>query len=675
VAERDQQLSAGVPGLIDQYKQRRQAWLAQADELVRLRDEVRSAAEHEALEIVTAARRDVRRIVVEARRELLVLTAQLHAAIESVDQAQLQAAAETASGAEAEGHAATDVLAGQRSLGATEDRVLGARREVRTVLDEARAEIEALSVEAHAPLREIPAALVGSSRHADAPIPTLETILGADPLSVRNAGAGPLPKVDLDQLPIDSMSHTENDHDDDSPGGAGGGGTLPRTWQQSPESRPTSAGSSEPLGGRGLTSLAVAEPTLVVHPVEEAASFVAAPVHAPVQVGGLYTADEPVVEPLSGFGETGPLQLTDQGRTFLVDYEEDGPRTRPAWMWVGLFAATGILAIVGTVWWFTLRDSGTALATSVSEGSEPAPAADVTPIANRATAAPAAAAGGPSGLGIEVRRTAWIRTVVDGKEDSRVYQAGETRQIVGARTVSIRAGDGGAVFVSVDGRPAEALGSGGLAVTRQYSLAGGASTPVPAVATSSPAVAVEPLAATPTTTPARPPVPQALPAPPGARPAEVRTATGAGATPAPGPSLVAAPPAPALPEGAAPSGGGRADLIAAGQQWLDAYQRRDRDGMSSSGTENMTISDERSVTERFPAWQAGVRRDLDQLELELSGDTALLTARMTERNGDGATTSAQHVSRVSQIWVRRSGRWRLADVRIIGEARLNQIVR
>ena len=163
------------------------------------------------------------------------------------------------------------------------------------------------------------------------------------------------------------MSRTENDHDDDSPGGAGGGGTLPRTWQQSPESRTTSARSSEPLGGGGLTSLAVAEPTLVVYPVEEAASFVAAPVHAPVQVGDLYAADEPVVEPLSGFGETGPLHLTDQGRTFLVDYEEDGPRTRPAWMWVGLFAATGILAIVGTVWWFTLRDSGTALATSVSE--------------------------------------------------------------------------------------------------------------------------------------------------------------------------------------------------------------------------------------------------------------------------------------------------------------------
>jgi len=128
--------------------------------------------------------------------------------------------------------------------------------------------------------------------------------------------------------------------------------------------------------------------------------------------------------------------------------------------------------------------------------------------------------------------------------------------------------------------------------------------------------------------------------------------------------------APAAPDA---SPGARPDLVRAGQQWLDAYQRRDRDAMAASGTDNITVSDERSVTERFPAWQNNVRRDLDQVELELTGDTALLTARMTE-HADGAQ-AGQHVSRVSQIWVRRGGRWRLADVRIIGEARLNQIVR
>jgi len=113
--------------------------------------------------------------------------------------------------------------------------------------------------------------------------------------------------------------------------------------------------------------------------------------------------------------------------------------------------------------------------------------------------------------------------------------------------------------------------------------------------------------------------------------------------------------------------------VQAGQQWLDAYQRRDRDAMASTGAENITVSDERSVSERFPAWQTNVRRDLDQVELELTGDTALLTARMTEHADGGG--GGEHVSRVSQIWMRRNGRWRLADVRIIGEARLNQIIR
>src|SRR6185503_7066522 len=70
-----------VPDLIEKYRVRRDAWIAQADELARLRDEVRGSAEREAMEIVTAARRDVRRIVMEARRGLLVLSAQVQAAL------------------------------------------------------------------------------------------------------------------------------------------------------------------------------------------------------------------------------------------------------------------------------------------------------------------------------------------------------------------------------------------------------------------------------------------------------------------------------------------------------------------------------------------------------------------------------------------------------------------
>ena len=70
-----------VPDLIEQYRVRRDAWIAHADELACLRDEVCGSAEREAMEIVTAARRDVRQIVMEARRELLVLSAQVQAAL------------------------------------------------------------------------------------------------------------------------------------------------------------------------------------------------------------------------------------------------------------------------------------------------------------------------------------------------------------------------------------------------------------------------------------------------------------------------------------------------------------------------------------------------------------------------------------------------------------------
>src|SRR4030095_4836153 len=73
-----------VPDLIERYRVRRDAWIAQADEVARLRDEVRSAAEREAMEIVTAARRDVRQVIMEARRELLVLSAQVQAALGEV---------------------------------------------------------------------------------------------------------------------------------------------------------------------------------------------------------------------------------------------------------------------------------------------------------------------------------------------------------------------------------------------------------------------------------------------------------------------------------------------------------------------------------------------------------------------------------------------------------------
>ena len=94
-----------------------------------------------------------------------------------------------------------------------------------------------------------------------------------------------MPRVDLAHLPIDSMSRTETDRDDDGPDD--GGGAPPRTWHQSPESRATSTGASDPLGAGTVTNLAVATPTLVIPNLEEVPSFAVPPVHAPVHAGRL----------------------------------------------------------------------------------------------------------------------------------------------------------------------------------------------------------------------------------------------------------------------------------------------------------------------------------------------------------------------------------------------------
>jgi ketosteroid isomerase-like protein len=220
--------------------------------------------------------------------------------------------------------------------------------------------------------------------------------------------------------------------------------------------------------------------------------------------------------------------------------------------------------------------------------------------------------------------------------------------------VSIRAGDAGAVFVGTDGGTARALGTDGMPATKQFSAA-----VTPAVATTGSAQASLPSDTGAVTAVAT------------ARTPSVETTAATSRPPVPAPAVQPPGSTPASParDGIA---GSRPDLVQAAQQWLDAYQRRDREAMSAMATDNVTVSDERSVTERFPAWQGSVQRNLDEVALELTGDVAVFTARMTEHADAGA---GQHVSRVSQFWQRRGTRWYVTNVRIIGEARLNQIIR
>ena len=91
--------------------------------------------------------------------------------------------------------------------------------------------------------------------------------------------------------------------------------------------------------------------------------------------------------------------------------------------------------------------------------------------------------------------------------------------------------------------------------------------------------------------------------------------------------------------------------------------------MSSLSTENMQLADERRADERFPS-TVEVNRTLDKVSVQIAADTAVLTAVMTESGPGG-----QRVSPISQVWVLSGGQWRVRQVRLVSEARLNQIFR
>jgi hypothetical protein len=622
-----------------------------------MRDEVRLAAEREALEIVTAARRDVRRIIVEARRELLVLTAQLHAAVEATDGPSLEAAASAPLLADPE--ARTRVTAADAALDLTQDVMRDARKEVRSVLGEARAEIKALTSEAPSAFNphDDDSAGTGGGAHGWRSSEGTGRTASSSAASLDAPSDDPRAEGPVHELSLDSdLSALDFQvHDLPIP-------TLARILGTEPSSDALGTRPGEPTHQilaplppfetprlaelRSLLRNPIAEepvaPAFDALPTEKTSSaFEVTPAHKPFStrfsMDAIAGADEPAIETTASTQSTqtaeapaGGLEIdpdTPQSRLFM---EDTGARTgvRSSRAFIALFAAVGALGLLVTGWWLT-RQNAEPLSAATS------PVVAETPEASKPAVEPVAAAGGTARAGlsltIEARRTSWIRAQVDGRDElGRTYQAGETRHIEGARTVSIRAGDAGAVFVAVDGGTPQPLGASGAPLTRQFSAAPDGKT--------GPSTAVSPIgdagksgpSAVLTSAPAPTPAAAATKRPDARGP---QSATPTATNGAPTGTVDAASGAPDASPGARP------DLVRAGQQWLDAYQRRDRDAMAASGTENITVADERSVTERFPTWQGNVRRDLDQVELELTGDTALLTSRGCRRSGSVAAAA------------------------------------
>ena len=547
-----------VPSVIHDYRAQRDAWREQARNLARMREEVLSAADREAKDIVTTARTDIRSILLKARRDLLVLAAQVRAA------GRLGDAEDTPDAA----------FLPADELGQAHTSLTTARHDIRRVLDESRPELEGLVSEGEA--------LRAALRQQRPPAPT--------PIRQRRH---------IVEAPIQDIS--------------------PR---------------SEPTIDFEFTTIAAEQP------------------------------------------------------------EDFAIRSRrPARAFIAAVATLGALALMGTTWWLFRTPSTTskaAIAESKAAAVTPSASGSKRPETNSSFRSPIPDARSPLTIGLVARRTAWIRVTEDGRVTAeRTFKAGETQQIRASREVSIRAGDAGAVSVSVGGRQPVALGREGEVLTRKFTVE------TPRVERAAPERPITPRPSPQVpiaeATPERAPIAPAVPNPSMAASNSSRVTTQPVTPPTPPPALPqsgaitparpaaatvdrpAATPAPSSAPATQPSI--QDSLTSAASRWLDAYYRQDRATMASISPQ-VNVTDNRGDKERLPRGLTGVRRTLDDVNVQVVNSEAIFTARMTERMENiAAGQSAQAVSFVSHMWTQRNGNWQLHDVTIVSASTLARNLR
>jgi hypothetical protein len=359
------------------------------------------------------------------------------------------------------------------------------------------------------------------------------------------------------------------------------------------------------------------------------------------------------------------------------------PREPRAWRpraprLVASLAAVLILALIGATWlWISgpgpAAPDPAAGEAARSDASPPAPdtrPADLPPPPPAAAPDPAPdpAFTTPT-LTIEARRASWIRAQIDGQPDSgRIFEPGETRRIVGAGRVVIRAGDAGAVFVSVNGAEPQAVGLDGQPRTREYVLderARLATTPDPAV----PELTTPPPGA-----PARPAenaivVPSAPP--PAAAPRATPPAPGLPAQASPPPPAAASNPSPgppAAPPAASPSQDD--ELVELSRRWLDAYLNGLTASMGVIAGGSPAIRDDRPLQDRLASGLATTKRSFEVISVLNFAGTGTVSLRVIERTQPTGGPPQDRAALAAQTWMRRDGKWQLLDVRLVSESQV-----
>jgi len=571
-----------------------------------LRSQARDLARMRA-DVLAAADRESQAIVTSARsdiREILVRARRELLVLAAQVQAVTEQEVPQALGAGADAAPHQERL----SAGAPSE----ARQEVRHVLTEARPDLDALAIEA-----KILRANLLALRAPDAPAPRAISTPAPPDIDMPSAPAAPpqptTPGPMLGHHPAQASTRTDvDDFVQDAPPPALG--AVPHT------DHTTDEGQEETRPGRTMS---------------------------------------PVIRSL----DPAPSSGTSTGRVF-----------------VAAFAVLAALVVAGTGWWFSSQRPPTTDTTMDTQASAPQSPPGPGGIATPAAASTEDVAPAAPSLIIEARGDSWIRAQIDGRPDAgRLYSAGETRTITGASRVSIRAGDAGAVYVGVNGGAIEPLGPAGKPLTRDFVL-----TEPPSEPSAQPEPIAPPhddvdsptsLEATPTALPAPRAAnsPVAGPAPRTANSPAAEPATRTASSPVAGPASSTAPappPAPAAQPDTLAAGSATPqedELVGLSRRWLDAYLSGNSSTMLAVSGGTPDIRDQRPANERTPAVTgSAARRVFEAPRLQRGADIGVFSVRMTERPPAG--TASERVALVSQVWMRRTGKWQLIDVRIVSES-------
>ena len=153
-------------------------------------------------------------------------------------------------------------------------------------------------------------------------------------------------------------------------------------------------------------------------------------------------------------------------------------------------------------------------------------------------------------------------------------------------------------------------------------------------------------------------------------PADADALRGTSSTPTAASNTSAEPTADSAADGGASP---RAEIMRAGERWLEAYYAKDRTMLAVLSAPTIAINDDRTPGERLPPGLRRVTRTLGEPSVQVFGSEALLTAKMIERApGD---TRPPVESFISQMWSRRAGVWRLTEARIVSAGALQRAFR